>query len=168
MKTLRLTVPLALLATAAIAADVAPVVAPATRAASLATAHRLLTAEDSAAPANLVDPFYSEPFANAVGASQAGPAASPGTPGAAVASRPAGPRSSRDQLQALADALRPSGYIVMGGVPSLSFGQKRVKPGGTLTITFEGAEYTLEVTAIDRTNFTLRLNNEEYTRPIKK
>ena len=34
-------------------------------------------------------------------------------------------------------------------------------------ITFEGNQYTLEITSIDRTNFTLRLNREEFTRTIK-
>lgn len=178
MKPLRLAAPLASLAAAALfAADVPPVVAPAARTTSLATAQKLLAAKDPAAPANLVDPFHSESFASAAAAAgSSAPAAAPGAPTAGTAgatpggstARPAGPRAPRDLLAAIADALRPSGYIVMGGQPSLSFGQKRVKAGGTLTITFEGSEYTLEVTAIDRTNFTLRMNNEEYTRPIKK
>ncbi|MBL9216492.1 MAG: hypothetical protein JNG83_13530 [Opitutaceae bacterium] len=70
-------------------------------------------------------------------------------------------------IQAIATSLKPSGYFVLGGEPTLVFGQKRVKAGGTLTITFEGNEYVLEITKIDRTNFTLRLNREEFTRPIK-
>lgn len=178
MKPLPLAAPLASLAAASalFAADVPPVVAPAARTTSLATAQKLLAAKDPAAPANLVDPFHSEAFASAAAAGSSAAATAPGAPttstaGAAPggsAARPAGPRAPRDLLAAIADALRPSGYIVMGGQPSLSFGQKRVKAGGTLTITFEGSEYTLEVTAIDRTNFTLRMNNEEYTRPIKK
>ncbi|MBI2514088.1 MAG: hypothetical protein HYV96_19115 [Opitutae bacterium] len=172
MKTLRLTAPLALLAAIACAADVAPVTAPTKRTESLGTAQKLLAAREAAAPADLADPFHSEAFAAAaatsgtVAAGNQAPATGGGS-GTAVA-RPGAPRSTRDLLQAIGDALRPSGFIVMGGEPSLSFGQKRVKPGGTLTITFEGAEYTLEVTAIDRTNFTLRLNNEEYTRPVNK
>jgi hypothetical protein len=36
------------------------------------------------------------------------------------------------------------------GTPSISFGQKRVKAGGVLTITFEGNQYTLEIVSIDR------------------
>ncbi|HLP25845.1 MAG TPA: hypothetical protein VK477_09220 [Acidobacteriota bacterium] len=171
MKTPRLFASLALVATtAALAADVAPVVAPTKRADTLAVAQKLLTPRDAAAPANLVDPFHSEAFAAAAAASGTATVGAPGaqTDGVAGVARPAGPRSTRDLLQTIGDALRPSGFIVMGGEPSLSFGQKRVKAGGTLTITFEGAEYTLEVTAIDRTNFTLRLNNEEYIRPIKK
>ncbi|WP_415909837.1 hypothetical protein [Oleiharenicola sp. Vm1] len=176
MKTLRLAAPLALLAAAALAADVPPVVAPTARTASLGTAQKLLAPREAAAPANLVDPFHSEAFATAAATSGTAAVGNPaaastaGAAGAGTASapRPAGPRTTRDILQTIGDALRPGGFIVMGGQPSLSFGQKRVKPGGTLTITFEGAEYTVEVTKIDHVNFTLRLNNEEYTRPIKK
>lgn len=171
MKTLRLTAPLALLAAVALAADVAPVTAPTKRTESLGTAQKLLTAREATAPADLADPFHSEAFATTAATSGTVAAGnqSPATGGSGNAvARPGAPRTTRDLLQSIGDALRPSGFIVMGGEPSLSFGQKRVKPGGTLTITFEGAEYTLEVTAIDRTNFTLRLNNEEYTRPVNK
>ena len=176
MKTLRLTALPALLAATAFAADVSPVVLPTKRTESLAAAQKLLTAREAATPANLADPFHSEAFANAAATSGTATAATSGAAtsgaagsGTAGARRADGPRSPRDLLQAIADALKPSGSIVLpGGEISLSFGQKRVKPGGTLTITFEGAEYTVEVTAIDRANFTLRLNNEEYTRPIKK
>jgi hypothetical protein len=80
---------------------------------------------------------------------------------------PAGPRSDREILAAIAVNLRPSGNFVLGGQQTLIFGQKRVKAGMPLTINFEGTEYTLEITAIDRANFTLRLNREEITRPIK-
>jgi hypothetical protein len=79
---------------------------------------------------------------------------------------PVGPRSNRDLLQAIGASLKPSGFFVLGGEPTLVFGQKRVKAGGLLTITFEGNEYTLEIVSIDRPNFTLRLNREEFTRPI--
>ncbi len=113
-----------------------------------------------------VDPFYPAAFTEAVAAMGRvnAPVQAP-TTGPAPA--PTGPRSDRDQLQAIAASLKPSGYIVLGGQPSLSFGQKRVKAGGILTITFEGNQYTLEVVNIDRTTFTLRLNREEFTRTIK-
>lgn len=77
------------------------------------------------------------------------------------------PKGPRGLLESIAASLKPSGYFVIGGQPTLVFGQKRVKAGGTLTINFEGREYTLEVVALDRTNFTLRLDREEFTRPIK-
>lgn len=78
-----------------------------------------------------------------------------------------GPRSNRDLVQAIGAGLKPSGFFVLGGQPTLIFGQKRVKAGGTLTITFEGTQYTLEITTITPPNFTLRLNREEFTRTIK-
>jgi hypothetical protein len=93
------------------------------------------------------------------------------TPGNTTTTRanPPGARSNRDLLQTIATsaALKPSGFFVLGGEPTLVFGQKRVKAGGSLTITFEGSEYTLEIVSIERPNFTLRLNREEFTRPIK-
>lgn len=172
MKTLRLAaLCTALLGSVASAADVAPVIAPPKRAESLATVKALLAPRDAAAPADLVDPFHSEAFVNAAasaGISAFSGPAGPSAPGGSTSGR-TGARTPRDLLTAISDALRPGGFIVLpNGQTSLAFGQKRVKAGGTLTITFEGAEYTLEVVAIDRANFTLRLNNEEYTRPIKK
>lgn len=80
---------------------------------------------------------------------------------------PVGPRSTRELLQGIGASLKPSGFFVLSGEPTLVFGQKRVKAGGLLTITFEGNEYTLEVVSISPPNFTLRLNREEFTRPIK-
>lgn len=117
-----------------------------------------------------IDPFYSQAFTDAAAAvgrvsNVTTPAASTGGP--ATPATPAGPKNDKELLAAIATSLKPSGYIVIGGAPSLSFGQKRVKAGGILTITFEGTQYTLEVVNIDRTTFTLRLNREEYTRNIK-
>jgi hypothetical protein len=78
-----------------------------------------------------------------------------------------GPRNDRDVLNAIAAELKPTGFFVIGGKETLIFGQKRVKAGTPMTINFEGIEYTIEITAIDRTSFTLRLNREELSRPIK-
>jgi len=149
-----------------VSANVAPVIAPAKRTQALGAAHDLLRTRDIAVPADAANPFYSAAFA----ATQSGAPALEAAPSAGAApatARPAGARSGRELLTAIADGLRPSGYIVMGGQASLSFGQKRVKAGETLTIIFEGAEYTLDVVSIDRTHFTVRLHNEVYTRPIK-
>lgn len=142
------------------AATVEPIIAPAKRGETLQGARKMLAAKEaSPAPAN---PFFSQTFDEV----RLGDAARP-TETTADTPAPAGPKSNRDLLQAIATSLKPSGYFVFGGEPTLVFGQKRVKAGGLLTITFEGKEYTLEVTALDRTNFTLRLDREEFTRPIK-
>lgn len=117
------------------------------------------------------NPFYPAAFAEAVAAMgrTTGTTGTPGTEGtgATTPSTPAGPRNDRELLRAIATSLKPSGYIVLGGRESISFGQKRVKAGDVLTITFEGNQYTLEIVSIDRTNFTLRLNREEFTRTLK-
>lgn len=131
------------------------VLPPAKRQEILDKAKKLLATREVAPVA--LDPFHSEKFAEMV----SGPRA-PVT--AAVV---AAPKSDRDILQGIAANLKPSGNFVMDGVSNLVFGQKRVKAGDHLTITFEGTEYTLEIAAIERTSFTLRLNREEFTRPIK-
>lgn len=154
---------LTVLALAGLAATaVAQVVPPARRAAALESAQQLLAARDTGLPAKLPDPFHPESF----GASAD---ASPGADGDTVADAPVrrGPRTDRELIAAIAAAIKPTGNFVVGGQPILFFGQKRVKAGDPLTINFEGADYTLTITSIDRTSFTLRLNREEYTRPIK-
>jgi hypothetical protein len=121
---------------------------------TIAKAKKLLAPREIVS--DLADPFHSEAF---YGRTSAAPSS-----GATVS---VGPRTGRDLLEAIAASLKPSGYFVISGEPTLVFGQKRVKAGGSLTINFEGSEYTLEIISINRTNFTLRLNREEFTRPIK-
>jgi hypothetical protein len=148
------------------AQDTAAVSAPAKRQASLASAQALLGQTSTELPANAADPFHSDAFGGA-GAAITG---APGTPGGTAPegpAKPAGPRTGADLLAAIAAGLKPSGYFILGGEPTLVFGQKRVKTGGMLTIFFEGTEYNLEIVTITRTSFTLRLNREEFTRPIK-
>jgi len=141
-------------------ADAVAVSSPVKRQEVLEKAKKFLAVRD--VPAVSVDPFHSEKFSELVlGAGRVS-----GTPAPVGPIAPA-PRTERDILQAIATSLKPSGNFVLSGQPTLVFGQKRVKAGGFLTITFEGTEYTLEITAIERTSFTLRLNREEFTRPIK-
>jgi hypothetical protein len=131
------------------------VLAPAKRQEVLDKAKKLLATREVAPSA--VDPFHSEKFAEII--------AGPRAPVAAAVV--AAPKSDREILQGIAANLKPSGNFVMDGISNLLFGQKRVKAGDHLTIPFEGTEYTLEIAAIERTSFTLRLNREEFTRPIK-
>lgn len=154
---------------AALLAPGQTVINPAKRQAAVDHA-KAFVAPREIAPVN-VDPFYSPAFAEAVasmGRVSNLPTQAASNPGATEAPRtPAGPRNDKELLQAIAQGLKPGGSIVLNGQPTLLFGQKRVKAGGVLTITFEGNQYTLEVVNIDRTNFTLRLNREEFTRSIK-
>jgi len=131
------------------------VLPPAKRQEVLVKVKKLLATRE-VAPVTL-DPFHSEKFAEII----AGPRAP------VAAATVVAPKSDREILQGIAANLKPSGNFVMDGVSNLLFGQKRVKAGDHLTITFEGTEYTLEIAAIERTSFTLRLNREEFTRPIK-
>jgi hypothetical protein len=140
------------------------VLSPTVRQQALDNAKKLLAPREISAPA--ADPFHSEAYNELVGMVGKTPSTSTGG-GATGPATPTGPRTGRDQLQAIAAGLKPSGYIVLGGQPTLLFGQKRVKAGGSVTITFEGTEYTVEITSIVSPNFTLRLNREEFTRPIK-
>jgi hypothetical protein len=116
-------------------------------------------------PDPLVDNQISKPF-NPAGfglASEDGSA-----PGAGLASAgPAKPFGDHEILAAIAPRIMPSGTFRMGDDFLLIFGKKRLKAGDHLTVSLEGTEYVLELAAIDRTNFTLRLNHEEITRPIK-
>lgn len=80
----------------------------------------------------------------------------------------AAPRYNDSQvLEAIAPRVNPSGTVRIGGVDYLLFGQKRLKVGEKLTITYEGSVYMIEITSIERNNFRIRLNSEELVRPIK-
>jgi hypothetical protein len=75
--------------------------------------------------------------------------------------------ADRDRLELLAGRLSPSGSVQIGGSSILLFGQKKFKVGDVYPIVFQDVTYELHITSIDQNNFTLRLNNEEITRPIK-
>lgn len=164
------TLTLALVATVAVhAAEGEVVVNPVKRQEVLSMSKALLATPSPAVATK--DPFHSEEYAASIagGSGEGGPATTGPTDSAPVKVTPVGPRSPRELLQAIATStsLRPSGFFVMGSQPTLVFGQKRVKAGGLLTINFEGTEYPLEIVSIVPPNFTLRLNREEFTRPIK-
>ncbi len=84
-----------------------------------------------------------------------------------AANAQAKPSTDRDLLNAIAVRITPSGIMILGGEPRLIFAQKRLRIGDALTVSYDGHDYTLELTAIDRTTYTLRLNRDEITRPIK-
>lgn len=152
------------LARAAEADAAGTVLSPQKRQEVIDQAATLLAARESTTVAN--NPFHPEGFeALVAGMDRPAGSTTAGTTGETPA-QATGPRSNRDLVQAIGAGLKPSGFFVLGGQPTLVFGQKRVKAGGTLTITFEGTQYTLEITTITPPNFTLRLNREEFTRTI--
>lgn len=113
-------------------------------------------------PAKLAQPFappgFDQPDADEKAAAQAATKGASGAPPSV---------SSRETLAAIAAKISPSGTISVGESPMLLFGKKFVKVGAHLTVTYKGSDYDLELVAIDRTTFTLRLNHDEITRPIQ-
>ncbi len=111
--------------------------------------------------ADLNNPFFPNSFKPKKQPVSSTAAAGPVAP---VAS---GPSSNYELLETIAPELTPSGTMTLGGEPLLLFGQKKIRVGGELPIIYEGKRYTLVVSAIETSFFTLRLGDAEYTRPIK-
>ena len=86
---------------------------------------------------------------------------------AAAAAQGKAPVQATSVLERIAERISPSGTLQLGGEPYLIFGQKRLRVGDLLTVTFEGQDYTLELVAIDRVTFTLRHEREQITRRIQ-
>ena len=146
------------------AADVLP---PARREATVKLAEGLLAPRVfSVKPETAVSPFappaFDQPDPEEVRAQREAAAAAAAA--GVVAPRPT---SDRAVLERLAELIVPSGIVRLGGREILLFGQKKLKVGDRLTITFEGSDYDLDITAIGSSNFTLRYNREEITRSIK-
>ena len=149
---------LSLAAGSLMAAPSSDVAAPAKRTVSVDFAAKLLAPKtqnaDLAAPIN--------PFTlNGSRMAEAEP-----DQGQAAAAKAAMMASNRSLLIALADLLEPKGTFVLGGEAIILLGQKKLKVGEVYPITFEGAVYELEITAIETTRFSVRYKNEEITRPI--
>ena len=132
---------------------------PAKRQTSIDLGSRLLAARENPAgalPTDLVDPFNPAGFGNVAAA---------GHPTGEAAHVKA---SDSEILQEIASRITPSGMVMFGGEPMLLFREKRLKVGDSLTITFEGTDYVVVISAIDQTSFKIRLNSDEITRPIIK
>lgn len=86
---------------------------------------------------------------------------------AAASVAQAKPATDRDLLEAIARRILPSGTLMFGDQSMLIFGKKRLRIGDRLTVTYDGHDYDLELIGISPSTFSLRLNKEEITRPIK-
>jgi len=84
-----------------------------------------------------------------------------------VAPRSKIPSSGKELVALLAGMVAPTGSAERDGERFLLFGQRKVKVGEGIPITFENTQFELEVTAIEGNTFTVRLNHDEFTRPIK-
>jgi len=89
------------------------------------------------------------------------------TAGAKIELKSGRPGSDKELLALLADQLHPTGVMGRDELVLLLKGQKGVKLNDKLTLSFDGAAYEVEVSAIDNTSFSLRFNQAEITRPIK-
>jgi len=148
--------------------DVAPT---AKRRPAVELAQRLATVTPPATlPSDLVFPFnpvaFSQPDPEEQRAFEQAAAANRVASANANATRP-GPTGNRELLAAIAAKIPPKGSVFIGKDPSLIINGKFFKVGSKFTVAYSGVDYVLELTAIDRTTFTLRLNGEEITRPIK-
>lgn len=140
------------------------VAAPASREQTVELARRLANREQPQAyPAELVQPFNPAAFGQPSAEEQQAIAAAR----AAATSGPARPANDSDLLQLISARVNPSGTLILGGEPILTFGKKRLRVGDHLTVTYDGRDYDLELIGISRTAFSLRLNANEITRPIK-
>ena len=85
----------------------------------------------------------------------------------AAAGKAEEPQTDGEILDKIAAKIVPSGTIFVGGQPMLMFGKKFVKVGSLFKVTYNGTDYDLVLTSIDRTTFTLALNHAKTTRPIQ-
>ena len=76
------------------------------------------------------------------------------------------PASDEDFLVILAAKLNPTGVLMLGDQAYLLFGEKKVKVGDPINIPFEKESIEVELIDLTSTSFTLKLNNEQLTRPI--
>jgi len=150
--------------TAQAAAPQSDLVPPAKRAATVELAGKIARQHEPVPlPADFPRPF------NPPGFDQRDPEEEKAKAASQVASEPAKPTGDREILEAIAPRVTPDGTAILPktGEPILFFRQKKLKVSDRLTITFDGRDYEVEITAIDRTTFTMRLNRAEITRPIK-
>lgn len=152
----------ALLSSVGLRAQGSDLISPPKRATTLAELKQFIAPK----PGEPVTEELNNPFAPDAFSSR--PAAAPSSAVAGPAPIEArGPSNDQELLELIAPLITPSGTMILGGRPLLLFGQKKVKEGDDLPITFEGAPYVLSIERIMPTSFTLRLNGALLTRPIK-
>ena len=80
---------------------------------------------------------------------------------------PVQPRSPQEFAETLAAQLLPTGVLMAGDNALLLFGEKKIKVGEMILITFDKQSYEVELIQLSRTTFTVRYKNIEITRSIK-
>jgi hypothetical protein len=77
------------------------------------------------------------------------------------------PVMGSDLLAKLAAQIPVTGTVNLGGQPILLLGQKRLKVGDTITISFDGQNYDLSIAAIAPTSFSVKRGDLIHTRPTR-
>ncbi len=148
---------LAGLAAAPVYAQRSDILPPVRRAASLEKAARLL--EQPVVPAIL--PTIKNPFAPP-DFDRIDPVEAPVVAGVAPRAR-----TAREVLEMIAASINPTGTMFMREEPILVFASGHRRVGDRITASVDGVQYTVTISGIDRTSYTLRLNNEQISRPIE-
>jgi len=141
-------------------ADEDGVLIPSKRQEALDKGKQLLATKEIAAPE--ADPFY---HAELGPKNEKAPLSEIAKPAAGV-KKSSEPLTERAKLQSVAMGLKPT-FFMRGGEPTLVIGAKKISIGGIMTVTVAGVKYNLEIVAINPPNFTLLLNREQFTRPLK-
>lgn len=143
----------------AVVADILP---PARREASVKTALALAsTRKATSLPAGLKNPFFPSGFSTPDSAELKALAAE-----GKASAQAAAPESESQILSDIAAWMNPSGTLKWKSTTFLLIGEKKLKVGDHLMITFKGHDYDVGISAIDGSSFSLRLNHTEITRPI--
>lgn len=130
---------------------------PARRAATVEKASRLL--EQPIVPAVL--PTIKNPFAPP-DFDRVDPVEAPVAAGPAQRAR-----TAREVLEMIASSVAPTGTMLMRGEPILVFPNGYRRVGDRIAASVDGVQYSVTISGIDRTSYTLRLNNEQISRPIE-
>ncbi len=73
----------------------------------------------------------------------------------------------KEVLAAIANQLTPSGVMQFGSRVILLFGERRVSVGDFIPVSYQGREYRVQMASASSRSFTLRLNNETFTKRIQ-
>jgi len=132
--------------------------APKLREQVVADAERVAAARGVSAPSPSAPP---NPFVPKENPAEAAPSTEPSAPAAVPA------LAGGELLASLASRIPATGTVSLGGEPILLLGQKRLKVGDTVTISFEGRAYELSIAAVTSTSFTVRRGENIHTRPVR-
>lgn len=75
--------------------------------------------------------------------------------------------SDLEILRTIAPGIQPTGTMLIGDEPYLLIGDRRLKVGDQITVTFDGGVYRIVLSSIERNAYVLRLNEQELAREFK-